>query len=142
MRDSLPQLTDMGISADLLQKMFEEVGKKMTATVANSLGAFKKEMKEGIAGIKRNMKEIKETEEYIGQLAGDLKQVIYKMVVLKCKTEVINRKTGKGLDNLALLEQRETECCLKFRTVSEQQRKWLKPCRFLDWVEDDIKTRD
>lgn len=36
---------------DSLQKMFEEFGKKMTETLANSLDAFKRGMEEGFAEI-------------------------------------------------------------------------------------------
>lgn len=37
-KDSLQDLTDKGITPDLLQKIFEKFGKKMIATVVNSLG--------------------------------------------------------------------------------------------------------
>lgn len=57
-RNSLEQFTDNGhLLLDLLQKMFEELGKKMTAIVAKSLNAFKKEMVEGFTGMKEYIKE-------------------------------------------------------------------------------------
>lgn len=50
-RNSLEQISDKGISSNLLQKLFEEFGEKMTATV-------KKEMEESFIEIKK--KDLKE----------------------------------------------------------------------------------
>lgn len=106
-RGSLEQLTDKGISPDLLQKMFEEFGKKVTATV-------KTEMEKGFAGIKKGVKEeVKKIE--VGQLIGDLKQITDKVEVLESKIEVINSEIQKDLDGMVLLELRGKEFCLRFR---------------------------
>lgn len=74
--------------SDLLQKLFEQFGKKVK--------------EERFAWMKKDQKEVKKIEKSIGPLATDFKQIIDKVEVWGSRIEVIKR-VGEGFGQFGII---------------------------------------